>query len=84
MYRVEFHTKRYGRTKSKDPKKDGKIIGLETRLIIKPSQGAWEIQNFDYQVQASRYLKERFGDIRDGRYMIESNYKLYGKRGYRW
>ena len=84
MYRVEFHTKRYGKTKSKDLSKNGKGIGLETRLILKPKIGAWEIINFDYQFQATRYLKERFGDLRDGEYMIESNYLIYGKRGYRW
>ncbi len=84
MYRIEIHTKGYGKARSKDPKKDGKIIALETRLIIKPKVGARVIKNFDYQIQATKYIDEEFGNIRDGKYMIESNYKLYGARGYRW
>ena len=84
MYRVEIHTKEYGKAKSKDPLKDGKIIGLETRLIIKPQIGARIIKNFDYQIQAIKYLDERFGNLKDEKYIIDSNYKLYGERGFRW
>ncbi len=84
MYKIEIHTKVYGITKSKDPNKDGKSIGLQTRLIIHPLSGALTIKNFDYQVEAINYIKENYGTLRDGKYMIISNYKRYGERGYRW
>ena len=84
MYRIEIHTKEYGITKSKDKNKNGKSIGLQTRLIIAPPQGALIIKNFDYQLEAVKYLKEKYGNIKDGKYQIVSNYKKYGDRGYRW
>lgn len=84
MHKIEIHTKEYGITKSKDPKKDGKPIGLKTRLIIHPPQGALILKNFDFQYEASKYIKDTYGDIRDEKYMILSNYILYGVIGYRW
>ncbi|MEA3451465.1 MAG: hypothetical protein U9Q83_06125 [Bacteroidota bacterium] len=84
MDRVEFHTKEYGLTKSKDPSKDKKNIGLETRIIIIPILGASKVLNFDYQVEASKYLKDTYGDIKDKKYEMVNLFKKYGKRGYRW
>ena len=84
MDEIEIHVKEYGITKSKDPTRNGKSIGLETRLIIHPPKGANRILNFDYLHQASKYLKDTYGDLRDGKYMILSNYKIYGPRGYLW
>jgi hypothetical protein len=86
MDNIEIHIKEYGITKSKDPAKNGKSIGLQTRLIIHPPVGALKILNFDYQFEASRYIKETYGDVYNvGKtYNILSNYKLYGNKGYRW
>ncbi len=82
MIKIEFHTKSYGITKSKDPLKNNKSIGLQTRIII---QGRpLKIINFDFQYEANKYLKDNFGKISDGKYMILSNFKIYGNRGYRW
>ena len=84
MDSVEIHIKRYGISKSKDPQKDNQSIGLETRLIIRPEKGKREVLNFDYQPQAIKYLKGRYGDIRDKKYQILSNFQSYGERGYKW
>lgn len=87
MQIVEFHTKGYAKTKSKDPEKDGKLIGLETRLIIHPAKGerkAKEILDFDFQKQANEYLLERFGELQDGNYEMANLYRMYGERGYQW
>jgi len=87
MQIVEFHTKNYARTKSKDPEKDGKLIGLETRVIIHPVQGEnkpKEIHDFDFQKQAKAFLVERFGELKDGKYQMANLYKMYGERGYKW
>jgi len=86
MDKIEIHVKQYGITKSKDPKKDGKTIGLQTRLIIHPPVGALKIINFDYLHEANKYIKDTYGDLRSLNltYMIFSNYKLYGNKGYQW
>ncbi len=86
MDKIEIHVKQYGVTKSKDPSKDGKSIGLQTRLIIEPPVGAKKILNFDFLHEASSYIKENYGDITNinKTYMIVSNYLKYGDRGYLW
>ncbi len=86
MDKIEIHIKQYGITKSKDPKKNAQVIGLQTRLIIHPPKGALKILNFDFQYEAQNYIKEKYGDIYNmGKtYTIMSNYELYGDRGYRW
>jgi hypothetical protein len=86
MDNIEIHTKEYGITKSKDPAKNGKSIGLQTRLIITPPAGAKKIIDFDYQFEASKYIKETYGDNTNvGKtYNILSNHTLYGKKGYQW
>lgn len=86
MDNIEIHTKNFAMTKSKDPNKNGKTIGLQTRLIIHPPKGAMLIVNFDYLFQAIEYIKKTYGDITNinKTYSILSNYKLYGKRGYQW
>lgn len=83
---IELHVKEYGITKSKDPNKNGKSIGLQTRLLIHPPIGAIVIKNFDYLHEAMKYIKENYGDITNmyKTYTIMSNYERYGKRGYRW
>jgi hypothetical protein len=84
MDNIEIHTKNYGITKSKDPSKNGKTIGLQTRIVITPPAGAKRIEDFDYQFEAIKYLKETYGDLKDGKYQILSNFKLYGNKGYQW
>ena len=86
MDKIEIHVKEYGITKSKDPAKDKKPIGLETRLIITPPKGAKKILNFDFQFEATKYINDTYGgmDNYGKTYEILSNYKLYGERGYIW
>lgn len=86
MDKIEIHVKQYGITKSKDPLKDGKTIGLQTRLIIHPPVGAKKILDFDYTFQANKYIKDTYGNLVNLNltYMIFSNYKLYGNKGYQW
>ncbi len=86
MDNIEIHTKEYGITKSKDPAKNGKSIGLQTRLIITAPAGAKKILDFDYQFEASKYIKDTYGTFYNvGKtYHILSNYKLYGEKGYQW
>ena len=84
MVDIEFHVQQYGVTKSKDPLKDGKQIGLNTRLIIHNKSGSSTVMNFDFQFEAEKYLYDTYGSQKDGAYRIMSNFKRYGKRGYRW
>ena len=86
MDNIEIHIKEYGITKSKDPLKNGKAIGLETRLIIHIKNGSKNILDFDYQYEAKKYIEDTYGDIFNiGKtYTIFNNYKLYGKQGYLW
>ncbi|MCK5111044.1 MAG: hypothetical protein KAQ94_05935 [Arcobacteraceae bacterium] len=86
MDNIEIHTIDYGIVKSKDPSKHGQTIGLKTRLIITPPTGAKKILDFDYQVEAIKYIKETYGNSTNiGKtYHILSNYKLYGEKGYQW
>jgi len=86
MDNIEIHVKEYGITKSKDVKKNGKCIGLETRLIITPPKGAKKILNFDFHFEAKNYIKDNYGDITNinRTYNICNNWNLYGKKGYRW
>jgi hypothetical protein len=75
---VEYHTKQYGRIKGTN-----KVIGLATRLII-TIDGKSTIHDFEYQKHADEFIKEKFGDLQDGKYEIVSNYKKYGEKGYIW
>jgi hypothetical protein len=86
MDSIEIHVKEYGITKSKDPTKNGKPIGLQTRLIITPPKGASKILNFDFQYEAKQYIRENYGDITNVNktYTIVNNFKKYGARGYKW
>lgn len=86
MDNIEIHVKQYGITKSKDPSRDGKSIGLQTRLIIHPPCGPKQTMNFDYSHDAFKYIKDTYGDIYNvGKtYNVISNFKRYGHRGYRW
>lgn len=86
MDKIEIHTKEYGITKSKDPLKDGKSIGLQTRLLITPPTGAKNLLEFDMQHEAIKYIKDTYGDVTNmGKtYKIMSNYAIYGDRGYKW
>ena len=86
MDSIEIHIKEYGITKSKDKSKDGKPIGLETRLIIAGKSGPRKILNFDFHHEAKQYIKDTYGDIENinKTYTIVNNFKRYGKDGYRW
>lgn len=86
MDKVEIHVKQYGITKSKDPNKNGKSIGLQTRLVITPPTGAKKVIDFDFLHEATKYIKETYGGISNinKTYTILSNFKLYGNKGYQW
>jgi len=76
---VEFHTKRYARVRQ-----TGKIIGLDTRVIITYHLGNSTIDDFEYQKEATDFIKNKFGEYKDERYEIVNQYKKYGDRGYHW
>lgn len=86
MDKIEIHVKQYGITKSKDPNKNGKSIGLQTRLVITPPTGAKKVLSFEFLHEANKYIKETYGDISNinKTYTILSNFKLYGNKGYQW
>jgi hypothetical protein len=86
MDNIEIHVKQYGITRSKEPAKDGKHIGLETRLIVHPPKGAMKILDFDYNYQAIEYINDTYGGTKNiGKtYHILSNFQLYGNKGYEW
>ena len=76
---VEVHVKGYGRIKGTE-----RIIGLETRIIINWARGNSTIHNFDFQHQAIKFVKEKFGEFRDGRFTYVNLFNKYGDRGYKW
>lgn len=82
--KIEIHVQQYGIAKSADPKKNGKPVGLKTRLIIHKPQGYKVKHDFDRLSHAEAYIKKNYGELKDGNYMVLSNWKLYGSRGYKW
>jgi hypothetical protein len=76
---VEVHVKAYAQNI-----KTGNILGLQTRVIINNPIGNSEVKNFEYQLQALKYIKERFGEFRDGNFQYVNLAIKYGKRGYKW
>ena len=82
---IEIHTRENTKLSSKKrPDLDGKVVAGYTRVIVHPLTGATQIKNFKYLILASQYIAETFGDIRDDKFEIISNYKRYGERGYQW
>jgi hypothetical protein len=75
---IEYHVKQYGRVKS-----TGELLGLHTRLII-TKDGKSQIKDFDYSKYADEYIKENFGELKEGKYKMVSLYQKYGDRGYQW
>lgn len=76
---VEIHVKQYGQVRQ-----TGETIGLQTRVIINNPIGNSEVHNFDFQKQATAYIKERFGEFRDGGFEYVNLFTKYGNRGYKW
>ena len=76
---IEVHIKNYGVIKGTT-----RPIGLETRLIIIHPRGNSEIKNFDYHHQAHKYIKETYGELKDGKFNYVNLFKKYGNRGYKW
>lgn len=76
---VEIHVKQYAKVKN-----TGNIIGLETRVIINYPKGNSTIHNFDYQKQAQAFVREKFGEFREGNFEYVNLFKKYGNKGYKW
>ena len=76
---VEVHVKSYARVKQ-----TGDVIGLQTRVIINNPIGNSEIHNFDFQQQAINYIKDRYGEYKDGNFEYVNLWTKYGKKGYKW
>lgn len=76
---VEVHVKQYAKVRGSE-----RIIGLRTRIIINHPIGNSEINDFEYQHEAKKFIFERFGDIREGKFKYISNFSKYGDKGYKW
>lgn len=76
---VEVHVKSYARIRG-----SGRVIGLRTRIIINQPRGNSEIHDFEYQHEAQKFVKDTFGDFREGRFEYVNLWKKYGDKGYKW
>lgn len=76
---VEVHVKNYARVKN-----SGNVIGLQTRIIINNPMGNSEVFNFEYQMQAINFVKERFGEFKEGNFEYINLFSKYGDKGYKW
>ena len=76
---AEVHVKAYAQNIQ-----TGNTLGLQTRVIINNPKGNSEVKNFEYQLQALKYIKERFGEFKDGNFEYINLFEKYGNRGYKW